>query len=110
MFTLPLRSAHNAVASGAASSAGLRLPRTVAIGAVEALWLALIAALFVGWASVSPSAYQSRDLTGSSPGCAFAGKAGVVCNGSASAARRASSESDSCVSLGRAGRYCPPTK
>ena len=109
MLTLPLRSAHNAVASGAASSAGLRLPRTVAIGAVEALWLALIAALFVGWA-MSPSAYQSRGLTGSSPGCAFAGKAGVVCDGSASAARRASGESDSCVSLGRAGRYCPPTK
>jgi hypothetical protein len=109
MLTLPLRSAHNAVASGAASSAGLRLPRTVAIGAVEALWLALIAALFVVWA-MSPGAYQSRGLTGSYPGCAFAGKAGVVCNGSASAARRASSESDSCVSLGRAGRYCPPTK
>jgi hypothetical protein len=109
MLTLPLRSAHNAVASGAAGGARLRLPRTVAIGALEALWLALIAALFVGWA-MSPGAYQSRGLTGSSPGCAFAGKAGVVCNGSASAARRAASESDSCVSLGRAGRYCPPTK
>ena len=109
MFTLPLRSAHNAVASGAASSAGLRLPRTVAIGAVEALWLALIAALFVGW-TMSPGAYQSRELNGFAPGCAFAGKAGVVCDSSASAARRASSASDSCVSFGRAGRYCPPTK
>ena len=109
MFTLPLRSAHNAVASGAASSAGLRLPRTVAIGAVEALWLALIAALFVGW-TMSPGAYQSRELNGFAPGCAFAGKAGVVCDGSASAARRTIVESDSCVSLGRAGRSCLPAR
>jgi hypothetical protein len=49
-------------------------PRGLAIGSAEAFWLALIAALFVSWA-MSPSANQSRGLTGSSPGCAFTGKA-----------------------------------
>jgi hypothetical protein len=109
MLSLPLRSARDADAIGAAGSAGLRPSRTVAIGAVEAFWLALIAALFVGW-TMSPSAYQSRGLNGFAPGCAFAGKAGVVCNGSASAARGTIIESDSCVSLGRAGRSCLPAR
>jgi hypothetical protein len=66
------------------------------------LWLALIAALFVSWA-MSPSANQSRGLTGSSPGCAFTGKAGVICNGSASAAQQVITENDSCILFGKAG-------
>jgi hypothetical protein len=49
-------------------------------------------------------------LTGSSSACAFRGKAGVICSGSASAAQPVITESDSCISFGRGGRYCPPTK
>jgi hypothetical protein len=103
---LPL--AHGALTNGAEKKAGPRIARTAALGAGDVFWLALIAALFICWA-MSPSAHQSLDLTGDSPGCAFAGKAGVVC--SASATQRVISESNSCVSLGKAGRYCSaPTK
>jgi hypothetical protein len=63
----------------------------------------------VSWA-MSPSANQSRGLTGSSPGCAFTGKAGVICNGSASAAQQVITENDSCISFGKGGRYCPPSR
>jgi hypothetical protein len=52
---LPLRLAPRAYANGAERIAGLRAARTVAIGAAEALWLALIAALFFAWA-MSPNA------------------------------------------------------
>jgi tRNA A37 threonylcarbamoyladenosine synthetase subunit TsaC/SUA5/YrdC len=77
-----------------------------AIGAAEAFWLALIAAL-VAWV-VSPSANPSGDPT---PGCAFVGRGGVICDGSATAVRKATTEiADSCFSLGRGGRYCPPVK
>jgi hypothetical protein len=109
MFSLPLRMARGADAIGAERNTGPRAGKTVAIGSAEAFWLALIGALFVSWA-MSPSANQSRGLTGSSPGCAFAGKAGVICNGSASAAQLVIPENDSCISFGRGGRYCPPTK
>ena len=109
MFSLPLRLAHGANANGAERITEPHVARTVAIGAAAAFWLALILALFVGWA-MSPSANQSRGLTGSSPGCAFMGKAGVICEGSASAAQQILTESDSCISFGRGGRYCPPTK
>ena len=109
MFSLPLRMARGADAIGAERNPGSRVARTVAIGSAEALWLALIAALFVSWA-MSPSANQSRGLTGSSSGCAFRGKAGVICSGAASAAEQVITESDSCISFGRGGRYCPSTK
>ena len=109
MFSLPLRLAHGANANGAERITEPHVARTVAIGAAAAFWLALILALFVGWA-MSPSANQSRGLTGSSPGCAFMGKAGVICEGSASAAQQILTESNSCISFGRGGRYCPPTK
>jgi hypothetical protein len=101
--------ARGADAIAAEKNTGSRVARTVAIGSAEALWLALIAALFVSWA-MSPSANQSRGLTGSSSGCAFRGKAGVICSGSASAAQQVITESDSCISFGRGGRYCPSTK
>jgi hypothetical protein len=109
VFSLPLRMARGADAIRAERNTGSRVARTVAIGSAEALWLALIAALFVSWA-MSPSANQSRGLTGSSSGCAFRGKAGVICRGSASAAQQVITESDSCISFGRGGRYCPSTK
>jgi len=76
MFSLPLRMARGTDAIGAERSTEPRAARTVAIG--SAFWLALIAALFVSWA-MSPSANQSRGLTGSSSDCAFTGKAGVIC-------------------------------
>jgi hypothetical protein len=107
MFSLPLRPTPGAHAIGVVGNSRPRAARTVAIGAAEAFWLALIAALFVSWA-ISPSANQSRGLTGSSSGCAFRGKAGVICSGSA--VQQVITESDSCISFGRGGRYCPPTK
>src|SRR5271169_3032572 len=106
MFSPPLRMARGADAIGAERNTGPRAARTVAIGSAEAFWLALIAALFVSWA-MSPSANQSRGLTGSSPGCAFTGKAGVICSGSASAAQPIVTENDSCISFGKGGRYLP---
>ena len=109
MFSLPLRLAHGAHANGAERITEPRVAGTVAIGAVEAFWLMLIAALFAVWA-MSPNANQSRGLTGSSPGCVFMGKAGVICDGSASAAQQTSTESGVCISSGRGGRYCPPTR
>jgi hypothetical protein len=107
VFGLPLRLAAGARANGAERVTGLRVARTVAIGAAEALWLALIAALFVVWA-MSPSANQSRELTGASPGCVFMGKAGLMCDASARAAQPA--EGDLCNTSGRGWRYCLPTK
>ena len=109
MFSLPLRMARGADAIGVERNTRPRAARTVTIDSAEAFWLALIAALFVSWA-MSPSANQSRGLTGSSSGCAFRGKAGVICSGSASAAQQVITESDSCISFGRGGRHCPPTK
>jgi hypothetical protein len=109
MFSLPLRMTPSADAIGAERNTGPRAARTVAIGAAEAFWLALIAALFVSWA-MSPGANQSRGLTGASPGCTFRGKAGIICSGSASAAQQVITENDSCISFGKGGRYCPPTK
>ena len=109
MFSLPLRLTPGAHAIGVEGNTRPRAARTVAIGSAEAFWLAVIAALFVSWA-MSPSANQSRGLTGSSPGCAFTGKAGVICNGSASAAHQVITENDSCISFDKGGRYCPPTK
>jgi hypothetical protein len=103
MFGLPLREAHGA----GASNLGRPVARTVAIRAAEALWLALIAVLFVAWA-MSQGANQSRGWVGLPRGCVSAGKGGVVCNGSASAAQQVT-ESDPCISLGRGGRYCPRT-
>ena len=85
------------------------MARRAAIGAAEAFWLALIAAL-VAWV-VSPSATSSGDLTASSPGCASVGKGGMICNDSTTTARKVAAENaDPCISLGRGGRYCPPTR
>ena len=79
------------------------------MGAVEASWLALIAAL-VAW-GVSPGANPSSGLTSSSPGCLFVGKGGVICNGSTAAAQKIPTEdADPCLSLGKGARYCPPAK
>ena len=86
-----------------------RVARRAAIGAAEAFWLALIAAL-VAWA-VSPSANPSRGSTGSSLGCVFVGKGGMICDDSTTAARKLATENaDPCLSLGRGGRYCPSTR
>jgi hypothetical protein len=101
MFGLPIRMAHGADANGAETNFGPHAARTAAPRATEVFWLALIAALFLVWA-MSPSADQSSGLTASSPGCAFVGKAGVICRGV-----RVATESDSCMSFGRGGRYCP---
>jgi hypothetical protein len=109
MFSLPLRLAHGADANGRKRNSGSRVARRVAIGAAEVFWLTLIAALVAWVASLSPN--QSRGLTGSSPGCLFVGKGGVICNGSATAAQKMATENaDPCLSFGRGGRYCPPTK
>ena len=109
MFSLPLRLAHGAHANGAEGITGPRVAGTVVVGAAEAFWLALVAVLFVAWA-MSPSANQSRGFTGSFPGCLFMGKAGVICVGSGGAAQQPSTESRSCISFGRGGRYCPPIR
>jgi hypothetical protein len=109
MFSRPLRLAHGPDANGAGRNAESRVARRVAIGAPEVFWLALIAAL-VAWLA-SPSANPSHALTGSSPGCLFVGKGGVICNGSATVAQKIAPESaDPCLSFGKGGRYCPPTK
>jgi hypothetical protein len=109
VFGLPLRLAPRAHAIGAERITRLSVARTVAIGAAEALWLALIAASFFAWA-MSPSARQSRELTGASPGCVFMGKAGLKCDAFASAAQTNATEGDSCNTSGGGWRYCPPTK
>jgi hypothetical protein len=108
-FNRPLRLAHGPDAGGADRNAEPRVARKAAIGAAEAFWLALIAAL-VAWA-VSPSANPSHGSTGASLGCLFVGKGGVICNGSTAAAQKIPTEdADPCLSLGRGGRYCPPAK
>jgi hypothetical protein len=106
-FNLPLRLVNSPDANGADRSTELRVARKAAIGAAEAFWLALIVALFA-WA-VSPSANPSRGSTGSSLGCVFVGKGGVICNGSA-AQKIPTEDADPCLNLGRGGRYCPPAK
>jgi hypothetical protein len=86
-------------------------PRRFGRCAVEAFWLALLAAAFALWA-VSPNAGRSDGETGVSPGCAFAGKAGIVCDASAASPRREPAPDRSaapCVSFGKGGRLCPPT-
>ena len=106
-FNQPLRLAHGPDANGAESDLELRLARGDAIGVAEAFWLALIAAL-VAWA-VSPSANPSRGSSGSFPGCLSAGRGGLICNGSTTAAHKiAAQNADLCVSLGKGARYCPP--
>ena len=108
MFDWPLRLVNGADANGADRNAETRAARKAAIGAAEAFWLTLIAAL-AAWA-MSPGENPLRGSTGSSPGCLF-GKGGVICNGSASAARQMKTENaDSCLSLGKGGRYCAPAK
>ena len=107
MFGLPLRLAPGGKAGGPYRRAQPHTLKSLAIGGVEAFWLALIAALFAVWAM---SANRSDDRASSSTGCLFAGKGGVVCNRSAAnaEARTEGENADaSCVSLGRGGRYCP---
>ena len=109
MFSLPLRLAHGADANGRKRNPGSRAARSAAIGAAEVFWLALIAALVAWLVSLSPN--QLRGLTGSSPGCLFVGKGGVICDSSATAAQKMATENaDPCLSFGRGGRYCPPAK
>ena len=108
-FNRPLRLAHGPDANGADRNAEPCVARRAAIGAAEAFWLALIAAL-VAWV-VSPSANPSGDPTASSPGCVSVGKGGMICDGSATAARKVATENaDPCLSLGRGGRYCPSAR
>jgi hypothetical protein len=105
----PFRLAYGFYANDADRNAEMRVASGTAIGAAEIFWLSLIAAL-VAWA-VSPSANPSRRLTGSSPGCVFVGKGGVICNRSATAAQKIATENvDPCLSFGRGGRCCPPAK
>ena len=107
MFSLPLRLAHGANAIHLKRNSGPRAARRGAIGAAEVFWLTLIAALVAWLVSLSPN----HRLTGSSPGCLFVGKAGVICDSSTTAAHEMARESaDTCLSLGRGGRYCPPAK
>jgi hypothetical protein len=108
-FDRPLRLVDGADANRAERNAETRVAGKAAIGAAEALWLTLIAAL-VAW-SVSPDANPSRGSTGSSPGCLFVGKGGVICTDPTTAAQKITAENaDPCLSLGRGGRYCPPVK
>ena len=109
MFSLPLRLAHGASAIHLKMNSGPRAARRGAIGAAEVFWLTLIAALVAWLISLSPN--PSRGLTGSSPGCLFVRKGGVICDSSTTAAQEIAPESaDPCLSLGRGGRYCPPAK
>jgi hypothetical protein len=82
--------------------------RRAGIGAAEAFWLALIAAL-VAWV-VSPRADPSGDPLGSSAGCVSVGKGGMICDSSGAVRKVATENADPCLSFGRGGRYCPPTK
>ena len=108
-FNLPLRLVDGADANGADRNTELRVARKAAIGAAEAFWLTLIAAL-VAWA-VSPSANPSRGSTGASLGCLFVGKGGVICSGSTAAAQKIpTKDADPCLSLGKGECYCPPSK
>jgi hypothetical protein len=108
-FDQPLRLAQGPDANGAESDLESRVARRGAIGVAEAFWLALIAAL-LAW-MVSSSANLSRGSTGSFPGCLSAGKGGLICNGSTTAARKmAAEDADPCLSLGKGARYCPPAK
>jgi hypothetical protein len=107
-FNRPLRLAHGPDANGADRNADSRVARGAAIGAAEAFWLALIAALVV-WV-VSPRANPSGDPTGSYPGCVSVGKGGMICDGSTAVRKVATENADPCLSFGRGGRYCPPTK
>jgi hypothetical protein len=108
-FNRPLRLAHGPDANGADRNAEPCVARRAAIGAAEAFWLALIAAL-VAWV-VSPSANPSGDPTASSRGCVSVGKGGMICDDSTTAARKVATENaDPCLSLGRGGRYCPSTR
>jgi hypothetical protein len=111
MFGLPLRLASGAKADGVGRrNVELGAMKSFAIGAAEAFWLALIAASFVLWA-MSPSGNGSGAI--SSTGCLFAGKAGIVCNGSAANTGRQTEAENAyaaCVSLGRGGRVCPPAR
>jgi hypothetical protein len=66
--------------------------------------------VLVAWLA-SPSANRSGDATGSYPGCVSVGKGGVICGGSTKTPPKVAIENaDSCFSLGRGGRYCPPAK
>jgi hypothetical protein len=86
-----------------------RVARRVAVGAAEAFWLALTAAL-IAWA-VSPSANSSRGPTSASQGCLFVGKGGLICNGFATAAEKVVTDNaETCLSLGKGMRYCPAAK
>jgi hypothetical protein len=108
-FNRPFRFVHGRDANGADRNAKSHVARRAALGEADAFWLALIAALVV-WA-VSPVGKLSRDWTGSSPGCQFAGKGGLICNGATTAAQKVAVENaDPCVSLGKGARYCPPSK
>jgi hypothetical protein len=108
-FNQLVRLAHGPDANGAEGNRELRVARGRAIGVAEAFWLALIAAL-LAWA-VSPSANPSRGSAESFPGCLSAGKGGLICNGSTTAARKiAAEDADPCLSLGKGARYCPPAK
>ena len=110
MFSRRLRLAHGPDANGSDGETEPSVTRRAAIGAAEAFWLALIAALVA--LAAAPGAIPSRGLTSSSPGCLFVGKGGVICNGSATAAAEniASENADRCLSLGKGGRLCPPAK
>ena len=110
MFSRRLRLAHGPDANDSGRDTEPHVARRAAIGAAEAFWLALIAALVA--LAAAPGAIPSRGLTGSSPGGLFVGKGGVICNGSATAAAKniASENADRCLSLGKGGRLCPPAK
>jgi hypothetical protein len=109
MFSRRLRLAHGPDANGSDRDTEPRVARRAPIGAAEAFWLALIAALVA--LATAPGAIPSPGLTSSSPGCLFAGKGGVICNSSAAAAQTIATENaDRCLSLGKGGRLCPPAK
>jgi hypothetical protein len=108
MIGRPLRLAQGADANGSYRNTEPRTAGRAAFGAAEAIWWALIAGLV---ALAAAGANPSRGLTGSSPGCLFAGKAGVICNGSAIAAVQTAAENaERCLSFGNGGRFCPPAK
>lgn len=108
-FNRPFRLPHGPNGSGADTNAEPRVARKVAVGAAEAFWLALTAAL-IAW-GVSPGASPSRDMTNSSAGCLFVGKGGLICNPSTTAPQKVAVENaDPCLSLGKGARYCPSAK
>jgi hypothetical protein len=80
-------------------------PAALAGFVVEAAFVAVVAALFLGWL-MSGRALDS--LSGRGPQCVSFGRGGALCSEAARDASQApaSHQEDNCISLGKGGRLC----